>query len=82
MEIVYDIIGFLAAHPLVALALGIALLLVFLYNHPKIFFVLAVLAVVIYLVFSLSSVGVSEKDRLLKRSVSPENLIMVYPVWS
>ncbi len=71
MEMLERALGFLQSHPAVALAIGIALLLLFLYKHPKIFFVIAVLAVVVYLVLSLTSVGVSEKERMIKKSVAP-----------
>jgi len=72
MEYVNRAIGFLEAHPYVALAVGIALLLLLLYKHPVIFFVCAVIAVVLYLVLTLSSVGVSGKERVIKKSMSPK----------
>jgi hypothetical protein len=71
MELIGRAIAFLESHPAVALAIVIALLLLFLYKHPKIFFVIAALAVVVYLVLSLTSAGVSKKERMIKKSVGP-----------
>lgn len=75
MEFIGRAVAFLESHPAVALALGIALLLVLLYKHPIIFFIIAALAVVVYLVLSLTSVGVSEKERMIKKSVSPSEAV-------
>ncbi len=77
MEYVYRAIDFVETHPVVVLAFGIAFLLVFLYKHPKVFFILAVLGVAIYLVFSLASVGTKQKEKLIKKSASPRYLVPV-----
>lgn len=77
MEYVYRAIDFIETHPVVVLAFGVAFLLVFLYKHPMVFFVLAVLGVAIYLVFSLSSVGTTQKKKLIKKSASPRYMVPV-----
>lgn len=71
---VNKIIGFLHAYPIVALAIGIVILLLFLYKRPKTFFILAVVAVVLYLVFSLASVGSRQKGGLIKKSAGPRDI--------
>jgi hypothetical protein len=74
MIYVNKVIGFLQAYPIVTLALGILILLIFLYKKPKTFFILAVVAVVIYLVFSISEVGTKQKGGLIKKSTGPSNI--------
>jgi hypothetical protein len=78
MIYVNKVIGFLQTYPIVALAIGLLILLIFLYKHPKTFFVLAVLAVVIYLVFSLAEVGTKQKTGLIKKSTGPTNISHVF----
>ena len=73
MIYVNKIIGFLQAYPIVALAIGILILLIFLYKHPKTFFILAVVVVVIYLVFSLAEVGMKQKGGMIKHSTGVGN---------
>lgn len=68
MVYVNKVIGFLQAYPIVALAIGILILLMLLYKRPKTFFILAVVAVVIYLVFSIAEVGTKQKGTMLKKS--------------
>jgi hypothetical protein len=68
MVYVNKVIGFLQAYPIVALAIGILILLMLLYKRPKTFFILAVVAVVIYLVFSIAEVGTKQKGGMIKKS--------------
>lgn len=72
MELIGRLIAFLEAYPVAALVIGIAILLLFLYKHPTIFFILAVIGVVMYLVFTLSSVGISRKEKMIKSPPIPE----------
>ena len=67
-------IAFLQAYPVVMLVIGIIFLLLLLYKRPKTFIVLAVLAVVIYLVFSLAEVGTKRKTTLIKRSTGVSDM--------
>jgi hypothetical protein len=78
MIYVNKVIGFLQAYPIVALAIGILILLIFLYKRPKTFFVLAVVAVVIYLVFSIAEVGTKQKGGMIKQSTGPRNTSQIH----
>jgi hypothetical protein len=80
MIYVNKVIGFLQAYPIVALAIGILILLMFLYKRPKTFFVLAVVAVVIYLVFTIAEVGTKQKGGMIKKSAGPRNITDVYSI--
>jgi len=70
-------IAFFETYPVVLLVIGILILLLFLYKHPKTFIVLAVVAVVIYLVFSLAAVGTKRKTALIKKSAGASDLSRV-----
>jgi hypothetical protein len=75
MIYVHKVIGVLQTYPILALALGILILLIFLYKKPKTFIILAVVAVVIYLVFSLADIGTKQKGTLIKKSTGPSNIV-------
>jgi ABC-type transport system involved in Fe-S cluster assembly fused permease/ATPase subunit len=80
MIYVNKVIGFLQAYPIVVLAIGILILLIFLYKRPKTFFVLAVVAVVIYLVFTIAEVGTKQKTGMIKKSTGPRNISNAHPI--
>ncbi|MGD2081143.1 MAG: hypothetical protein PVJ36_08460, partial [Nitrospirota bacterium] len=67
----------LEAHPVIVLAAGIVVLAVFLYRHPVVFLVLAVVGVVIYLVLSIASVGTKKKTELINKSADQQFLLPV-----
>ena len=73
MRIVNQIIGFLEANPLVALAIAGAILLMFAIKKPRTVLILLVMAVVLYLVFSIALVGTSQKEGMIKKSSGPRN---------
>jgi hypothetical protein len=75
MEYVYRVLDLLKANPVAAVALGVAIAAVLLHKHPVVFLVLAVLGVVVYLVFSLASVGTKQKRELINRSTNPQLLV-------
>jgi len=74
MRIVNQIIGFLEANPLIALAIAGAILLMFAIKKPRTVLILAVVAAVLYLVFSIASVGTSQKKRMIKKPSDPHNI--------
>ena len=74
MRIVNQIIGFLEANPLVALAIAGAMLLMFAIKKPRTVLILTVMAVVLYLVFSIASIGTFQKEGMIKKSTSPGNI--------
>ncbi len=69
MVYVNKVIGFLQAYPIVVLIIGILILLMLLYKRPKTFFILAVVAVVIYLVFSIAEVGTKQKGSMINKTI-------------
>ena len=81
-ELIASAIAFMKANPLLALVAGAVILFVF-YRRPGLsFFVLSVIvlvAFVYYVIMSMSSGAVSEKERLLKKSVAPEQRLQIDP---
>jgi hypothetical protein len=74
MRIVNQIIGFLEANPLVALAIAGAILLMFAIKRPRTVLILVVLAAVLYLVFSIASVGTFQKKGMIKKTSGLRNI--------
>ncbi len=81
-EIIATVVYYSKAHPLVALAAAGIIILSF-YRRPALsFFVLFVIVLLIgvyYVIMSMSSPAVSEKERLLKKSIPLEQIIRIDP---
>lgn len=69
-EIFYNAIHFLKANPLVAAVIAI-LVIFWIYRNPKFFISVLVIALlltaIIYIVLTIASSGVSEKDKLIRK---------------
>ncbi len=81
-EIIATVVSYAKANPLIALAAAGIIILSF-YRRPALsFFVLFVIVLLIgvyYVIMSMSSPAVSEKERLLKKSIPLEQIIRIDP---
>lgn len=72
-----EAVAFMKANPLIALAVGAVILFAF-YRRPGMsFFVLGVIVLLVfiyYVIMSMSSGAVSEKERLIEKSTAPREV--------
>jgi len=68
------IISFVTGNPIIAVVVGLFLLFL-LYRKPKLFLILfclvLILAATIYFIMDVSSIGKSEKGRMIEKGVQP-----------